>query len=164
MRPGREARFLAPLPIRLLPGIGPRAEARLAEAGVRTIVGSRGCAIRPELARVLPGKNGRVVRDRASGVDPRVLEVSSERISISNEETFPRDVADLEHLHDELRRMAEGLAEHLRQRRQCARTVTTKLRYPDFAIRTRSSSLGVGIDDGERIGELACAAARSCAA
>ena len=38
-----------------------------------------------------------------------------------------------------------------------ARTVTTKLRYPDFAIRTRSTSLPAGTDDGERIGELACA-------
>ena len=35
--------------------------------------------------------------------------------------------------------------------------MTTKLRYPDFAIRTRSTSLDVGIDDGDRIGELACA-------
>ena len=35
--------------------------------------------------------------------------------------------------------------------------MTTKLRYPDFAIRTRSTSLPVGTDDGARIGELACA-------
>jgi hypothetical protein len=34
--------------------------------------------------------------------------------------------------------------------------VTTKLRYPDFSIRTRSTSLPVGTDDGDRIGELAC--------
>ena len=53
--------------------------------------------------------------------------------------------------------MAVRLAEHLRERRQTARTVTTKLRYPDFAIRTRSISLEIGIDDGRRIGELACA-------
>jgi DNA polymerase IV len=52
--------------------------------------------------------------------------------------------------------MAEGLARHLHDRGQTARTVTTKLRYPDFAIRTRSSSLEVGIDDAARIGELAC--------
>jgi DNA polymerase IV len=52
--------------------------------------------------------------------------------------------------------MAEGLAEHLRSRGQVGRTVTTKMRYPDFAIRTRSTSLTVGIDDGARIGELAC--------
>ena len=53
--------------------------------------------------------------------------------------------------------MAERLAEHLRARGQTARTVTTKLRYPDFAIRTRSTSLPAGTDDADRIGELACA-------
>ena len=52
--------------------------------------------------------------------------------------------------------MAARLAEHLRSREQTARTVTTKLRYPDFSIRTRSTSLPVGTDDGVRIGELAC--------
>jgi DNA polymerase IV len=82
--------------------------------------------------------------------------VSSERISISQEETFERDIADPERLHDELRRMAEKVAEHLRARGQVARTVTTKVRYPDFSIRTRSTSLAVGTDDAERVGELAC--------
>jgi DNA polymerase-4 len=155
VRPGREAAFLAPLPIRVLPGIGPRAEVRLAAAGVDTI-GGLARLDDGELARALPGKIGRLVRERARGIDPRPLEVSAERISISSEETFPRDVADPERLHSELRRMAEELASHLRHREQTARTVTTKLRYPDFAIRTRSSSLEVGIDDGDRIGKLAC--------
>ncbi len=156
VRPGGEARFLAPLPIRVLPGVGPRAEARLAAAGLETI-GGLAELDDESLDGLWPGKVGRLVRDRARGVDPRPLEVSTERISISSEETFPRDVEDRERLHNELRRMAMGLAGHLRDRRQTARTVTTKLRYPDFAIRTRSSSLEVGIDDGERIGELACA-------
>jgi len=53
--------------------------------------------------------------------------------------------------------MAERVGEHLRDRGQTARTVTTKLRYPDFSIRTRSASLAVGTDEGTRIGELACA-------
>ena len=52
--------------------------------------------------------------------------------------------------------MAEKLAAHLQGRGQVARTVTTKVRYPDFTIRTRSTSLPVGTDDGTRIGELAC--------
>jgi DNA polymerase-4 len=155
VRPGREAAFLAPFPIRLLPGIGPRAEERLAAARIETIGGLAGLTD-DELRRVAPGRVGTVLRDRARGVDPRPLEVSIERISISQEETFPRDIGDAELLHDELRRMAERLSEHLRRRRQTARTVTTKLRYPDFAIRTRSTSLPVGIDDGDRIGELAC--------
>jgi DNA polymerase-4 len=52
--------------------------------------------------------------------------------------------------------MAERLAVHLRDRKQVARTVTTKVRYPDFSIRTRSTSLAIGTDDAGRIGELAC--------
>jgi DNA polymerase-4 len=156
VRPGLEAAFLAPFPIRLLPGVGPRAEERLRAAGVGTI-GALAAVSDAELGTVLRGKVGRELRDRARGIDPRPLEVSTERISISQEETFARDVADPERLHDELRRMADRLAEHLQGRGQVARTVTTKVRYPDFAIRTRSTSLPVGTDAAARIGELACA-------
>src|SRR5437763_6297043 len=155
VRPGREAAFLAPFPIRILPGIGPRAEERLRAYAVATI-GDLAALADDRLRVVMPGKVGRELRDRARGIDPRPLEVAVERISISQEETFDRDVADPERLHDELRRMAVKLADHLRTRGQVARTVTTKVRYPDFAIRTRSSSLPVGTDDGERIGALAC--------
>jgi DNA polymerase-4 len=155
VRPGREAAFLAPFPIRLLPGVGPRAEERLAAAGIKTI-GGLAALDDDGLRTVVRGVVGRQLRDRARGLDPRQLEVSTERISISNEETFAQDIADPERLHDELRRQASRLAQHLRDRGQVARTVTTKLRYPDFAIRTRSTSLPIGTDDGERIGELAC--------
>ena len=48
------------------------------------------------------------------------------------------------------------MAEHLQRNGQVARTVTTKLRYADFSIRSRSTSLDVGIDDAEQIAELAC--------
>jgi DNA polymerase-4 len=155
VRPGREAAFLAPFPIRLLPGVGPRAEEKLIAAGIDTI-GRLAALGDDDLRTLVRGVVGRQLRDRARGRDPRRLEVSTERISISNEETFAQDIGDPERLHDELRRQALRLAEHLRDRGQVARTVTTKLRYPDFAIRTRSTSLPVGTDDGERIGELAC--------
>jgi DNA polymerase IV len=155
VRPGREAYFLAPFPIRLLPGVGPRAEERLVRAGVDTI-GRLAVLTDEQLRVVLHGKVGTELRDRARGIDPRPLELSTERISISNEETFARDVSDRERLHDELRRMAVNLAEHLASRGHVARTVTTKLRYPDFSIRTRSTSLVVGTDDATRIGDLSC--------
>ena len=155
VRPGQEAAFLAPFPIRLLPGVGPRAEERLHAAGIETI-GRLAALADHELAVLLRGKVGRELRDRARGIDPRRLEVSTERISISQEETFARDIGDPERLHDELRRMSEKLAEYLGARGQVARTVTTKVRYPDFAIRTRSLSLAVGTDDAALIGELAC--------
>ena len=153
---GKEAAFLAPFPVRALPGVGPRAEQRLAAAGVTTI-GQLAALSDLDLRALLPGQVGRMLRDRASGVDPRRLETQTERISISVEETFERDLHDRELLHAELRRMAERLADHLRRDGLSARTVTAKLRYGDFSIRSRSTSLDVGIDDPSRIGDLACA-------
>jgi len=154
--PGGEAAFLAPLAVRILPGVGPRAEERLGAAGVERI-GQLAALADGDLAALLPGKAGRLIRDRARGIDPRTLETVVENVSLSCEDTFPRDVDDRERLHDELRRMAERLAKKLAEDGQSARTVTTKLRYPDFTTRTRSQSLPVGTDEAERIGELACA-------
>ena len=153
--PGREPAFLGPLAVRKLPGVGPRSAERLARAGIET-VGALAALDDDALRALLPGKVGRLLRDRARGIDPRPVETIIERISISNEETFPRDIAEPALLHAELRRMAERLAEHLRREGQAARTVTTKLRYPDFSIRTRSLTLDVAIDDAETIGDVAC--------
>jgi DNA polymerase-4 len=153
---GREATFLAPFDVRRLPGVGPRSEERLRAAGVATI-GALAALDDVALRRLLPGKLGPLLRDRARGIDPRTLETTSETVSISTEETFDRDIADPVALRAEVRRMAEQVAERLVRAGQTARTVTTKVRYPDFSIRSRSTSVAVGIDDGARIGELACA-------
>jgi DNA polymerase-4 len=152
---GSEARFLAPFAVRRLPGVGPKAEERLVAAGVETI-GALAVLGDDELKRLLPGSVGRVLRDRARGIDPRTLELSTERISISVENTFERDLTDRAQLHAELRGMASRVAAHLQQTGRTARTVSTKVRYTDFSIRSRSTSLRVGIDDGEQIGDLAC--------
>jgi DNA polymerase IV len=152
---GREGAFLAPFDVRRLPGVGPRSEERLRRARIDTI-GSLAAVSDDDLRRLLPGKLGPLLRDRARGIDPRPLELSSETVSISAEETFPRDVADRERLQDELRRLSELVAQRLAAAGQTGRTVTTKVRYPDFSIRSRSTSLAVGIDDAERIWELAC--------
>jgi DNA polymerase-4 len=153
--PGREARFLAPLPVRRLPGVGPRAEQRLAAAGVAT-VGAFAALGDLELRAVLPGSVGLLLRDRARGIDPRDLELDTERISISTEETFEADVTDRATLHLELRRMADEIARSLQRSGLSARTVTTKLRYADFSIRSRSTTLSAPVDEADRIGDLAC--------
>ncbi len=145
--PGQEASFLAPFDVRRLPGVGPKAEQRLRAAGVET-VGALAALTDDDLRRLLPGSVGTVLRDRARGIDPRGLELGAERISISVENTFERDLVDRERLHDELRGMAaRGRRAPPTKTGQVARTVTTKLRYADFSIRSRSTSLDVGIDD-----------------
>jgi DNA polymerase-4 len=153
---GREGSFLAPFDVRRLPGVGPRAEERLRRAGIETI-GDLAALEDERLRGLLPGKLGPLLRDRARGIDPRPLDLSSETVSISAEETFPRDVAEVERLQEELRRLSQLVAERLARSGQAGRTVTTKVRYPDFSIRSRSTSLPVGTDDAERIWELACA-------
>jgi DNA polymerase-4 len=155
VRPGREAEFLAPFDVRRLPGVGPRAEVRLRAAGIDTI-GGLAALSDDRLRSLLPGKVGKLLRDRASGIDPRGLETDTQRVSISQEETFARDIGDVEQLRAELRPMADSLARYLHDSGETARTVTTKVRYPDFAIRSRSASLHVGTDDADRIWELAC--------
>jgi DNA polymerase IV len=155
--PGREATFLAPLDIRKLPGVGPRAEVRLRANGVETI-GALARLGPEQLRAVLPGKVGRLISDRARGIDPRRVEpVTEPPVSISREETFERDVADRDALHGELRRMSESVTGSLRRRGLFARTVTTKLRYGDFTTRTRSLTIPQATDDAAQIGEVACA-------
>jgi DNA polymerase-4 len=153
--PGTEARFLAPLPVRLLPGVGPRAEARLRMSAVDTIgaIASLGDA---ELRTLLPGSLGPLLRNRAQGVDPRDLDLELEPVSVSAEDTFPRDLTDRERLHDEVRRLAELVSERLGNAGLSGRTVTAKLRYADFSIRTRSTTLPAAVDDATVIGNVAC--------
>lgn len=153
--PGTEARFLAPLPVRLLPGVGPRAEERLRAAGVDTI-GALATLEDALLQTFLPGSLGPLLRDRARGIDPRDLDLELEPVSVSAEDTFARDVTDRERLREEVQRLAELVAERLRNSGLSGRTVTAKLRYADFSIRTRSTTLGAAIDDAAAIGDVAC--------
>ena len=104
--PGREAEFLAPFDLRLLPGIGPRTEERLRARGLDTLGALAAAHRRGARARCCRARSARLLRDRARGIDPRGLEGPSENVSISHEETFARDVGDRDALHAELRRMA----------------------------------------------------------
>ena len=101
--------------MRKLPGVGPKAEERLRAAGIGTVGGLAALAD-DDLRRLLPGSVGALLRDRARGIDPRGLEHATERISISVENTFERDLVEREVLHRELRGMAREVAEHLQKR------------------------------------------------
>ena len=153
--PGSERRFLAPLAVRLLPGVGPRAEERLRTAGVGTI-GALADLSDADVEALLPGSVGRMLRNRAQGIDPRDLELELEPVSVSAEDTFARDLVDRERLHDEVRRLSELVSERLRNSDLSGRTVTAKLRYADFSIRTRSTTLPAAVDDAGVIGDVAC--------
>ena len=76
-------------------------------------------------------------------------------VSIGYEETFDEDVASPELLRREALRMSERVAERLAQDGRRARTVTVKVRYPDFQLRSRSASTAAGVEQAGEIGELA---------
>lgn len=153
--PGDEAAFLAPLALRALPGVGPRTEARLAAAGMSSI-GELAALDDDALRALVPGKWGDDLRRRARGIDPRPVQpVPAERISISSERTFERDVDDHSELERAGRAMAERVASTLRTRGRSARTVTLKLRYSDFQTVTRGQTVAAATDDEAVIWETA---------
>lgn len=151
--PGEERAFLSPLPIRALPGVGPKSEERLRMLDI-SIIGDLAALDDEGIAQALPGKIGHALRERAQGIGSRLLEAPQPPVSYSEEETFPADVHDRERLHAELVRLAGHLAERLATRDEAAYTVSCKVRYSDFSIRTRTKTLSCATDDPRRIAEV----------
>ncbi len=145
--PGREARFLAPLPTRVLPGVGPRAGGAARGGGHRHDRRARRRSTTSSCGRCCPARSGGSCATARGGSTRATSSSTCERISISTEETFERDLSDRSALHAELRRMADDVASYLRRDGLSARTVTTKLRYTDFSIRSRSTTLPTPIDE-----------------
>jgi DNA polymerase-4 len=132
---GAEARFLAPLPIARLWGVGKVTAAELEGMGVRTIGQLAGI---PEAhLRARFGENGALLRALALGVDERPVEPFAPPKSMGAEETFERDHGDVDRLLATLRAQAERVARQLRADGYAGRTVTLKLRFADFSTLTR---------------------------
>jgi len=149
VRRGQEARFLAPLPVRAIWGIGPRAEEILQAAGIETIA-QLAQAERGLVERLL-GSRGPMLQAMARGKDDRPLETFHERKSVGAENTFPRDLPDGPELRGELSRLARGVAERMHKKGARARTVVLKLRYSNFKTITRQRSLADPTDDVDEI-------------
>ena len=136
---GREALFLAPLPVKELWGVGPGTADKLARLGVRTI---GQLARYPEGGLIRRfGKNGRDLVLRARGLDDRPVVTEHETKSVSQETTFSRDAGDREALRGTLRALCRKVGERLRKKSLKGATVKIKLRWPDFTTFTRQSTL-----------------------
>jgi DNA polymerase-4 len=137
--PGDEAAFLAPQPVEMLWGVGPKTAERLAERGVYTI-GQLAAYPELELAYLF-GANGHDLARRARGIDNRPIETSHDVKSISSETTFARDVADAAILQQTLRELTESVGRRLRGEHLSGTTVKLKLRWADFTTLTRQERL-----------------------
>jgi DNA polymerase-4 len=150
---GDEASFLAPLPVRSLWGVGPKAEEALSGMGIRTI-GELGRADVAVLATRF-GVRGQWFQRMANGVDDRPVETEQERKSVGAETTFPRDLSDGPELRQVLGRVAQDVAGRLREKGVKARTVVVKLRYSDFRTITRQASRTEGVDSANELAATA---------
>ena len=137
--PGQEAAFLAPLPVRALPGVGPRSAERLASLGIHRI-GDLARETEETLVRMF-GRYGRELHRHALGLDDSPVVPEHEIKSISQETTFARDISDPSRLHGTLRALSEQVAYRLRRKGLHGKTVRIKVRWPDFSIQTRQVSL-----------------------
>jgi len=142
--PGEEAKFLAPLDVREIPGVGKVMETHLHALGIKK-VGDLARLDESEL-RDRFGKWGLALAGKARGEDAGGwfdTEVGADvgAKSISHEHTYNEDNADVSQLEATLMRLSEMVGRRLRESNFYARTIQLKLRYKDFTTLTRAHTL-----------------------
>ena len=142
--PGKEARFLAPLDVREIPGVGKVMESHLHQLGIRKV----GDLARLEEAELEErfGKWGLALAGKARGEDAggwfdADVGADTDAKSISHEHTYNEDTADASQLEATLMRLSEMVGRRLREGTFYARTIQLKLRYKDFTTITRAHTL-----------------------
>jgi DNA polymerase IV (DinB-like DNA polymerase) len=146
--PENVASFLDPLPIRVIPGIGPKSEHFLHERKLRIVADLR--QVPQATLTEWFGKWGQRLFEKASGIDDS--EVSNEwtRKSLGEQETFEEDTRSQSIVLERLDLMAERIIAKLRGKEfKGFRTVTVTIRFGDFQTANRSRT----IKDGIRIGD-----------
>jgi DNA polymerase-4 len=142
--PGEEAKFLAPLAVGDIPGVGKVMEQKLHTIGIQK-VGDLASLDDQDLEDRF-GKWGLALAGKSRGEDAggwfdNAVGESVDPKSISHEHTFDQDTADVEHLQSTLMRLSEMVGRRLREGGYFARTLQLKLRYKDFTTITRAHSL-----------------------
>jgi DNA polymerase-4 len=153
--PERVERFLQGLPIDALWGVGPVTAARLRAHGIDKLVDVR--AIAADDLRAIVGSLAPWLHQLAQGVDDRPVEPNREAKSASSENTFNRDLTDVDEIRSAVDEMAHDVAAWLGRKQKRARTVTLKVRYDDFTTITRSVTLTPPTDDGAMVAARAVA-------
>jgi len=151
--PGEEAAFLAPLPVRAMPGIGPRTAERLESLGIRTL--GELAALDDVTADEVLGSHGTGLVRRAQGLDLRDVHENDPVKSVSNERTFATDVRTPSDVDGALGALAAKVGQRLRRKGLSGRTVTVKLRFSDFTTKTVRRTLPAPTDDESTFGAVA---------
>ena len=141
--------FLDPLPIEKMWGVGKVTREALDRLGVRTFRDLSRMPVRHLERRF--GKQGFVMHQLSMGVDERPVVPDREIKSVGHEETFARDIMEVEDARREILALSNKVARRMRRKGMRGRTVTLKVKYGDFVQVTRSATLPHATDDGPEI-------------
>src|SRR5262249_16344155 len=125
--PGQEAKFLSPLPVRKIPGIGEVTERALRSLGIETV--AQLADINAEKLENIFGQWGTALHRKARGGDSYEFVLDAEPKSISHNHTFGEDTDDLSALHTMLSHLSQKTCKRLREAGLGARTLTLTIRY-----------------------------------
>ncbi|TET97615.1 MAG: DNA polymerase IV [Anaerolineales bacterium] len=151
---GQEATFLAPLPVRMLWGVGPKTKDRLAERGVHTIGDMANMSAHALIESL--GDNGLELASRARGEDDRPVMEGRDPKSMSAERTFSTDISDWPVLRTVILRLSETVGRRLRKAELAGHTIRIKVRWPDFTTKTRQVRLEQPTDRERIIFDESC--------
>ncbi|MDF6041183.1 DNA polymerase IV [Streptomyces sp. JH14] len=154
IEPGTERELLAPMSVRILPGVGPATGDHLRRAGMTT-VNDLAVAGEAELVRLLGKAHGVALHRMALGYDNRPVVAERDAKSVSVEDTFDVDLHDRVRVRTEVERLADRCVQRLRGAERSGRTVVLKVRRYDFSTLTRSETLRGPTDDPAVVREAA---------
>lgn len=142
---GGEEAFLAPLPVEVVPGVGPRTLPRLHARGVFTVGDIR--------KQQLPQQSflGRMLAAVARGQDESIVCCHRVEHSISRDTTFGHDTDDEDFIMSTLYYLVERCCKTMRKRKQGASTVTVKVRFADFTTVQKQTTLAITTANEEDI-------------
>ena len=153
--PERVEAFLQDLPVDALWGVGPVTAKKLRNIGVEKLVQVR--TVDRALLEKTVGSLADWLVQLSQGEDPRPVEPDRPSKSASSENTYARDLTDLETIRAEIERMARENAQWLSRHGLVARSISIKVRYAGFATVTRSHTLSLPTNDADVIASWALA-------
>jgi len=154
VEPGTEVERIAPLAVRAIPGVGPVTAEKLDRLGIQTVADLRRASAN-ELRREVGQAWATELARLSVADDDRPVSPEREVKSISVEDTFDADIADMGVLEAKVARDAVAVAGRLNKAGLFARTVTVKIKLGDFTTHTRSRTLLGAVDAADVIAESA---------
>jgi len=130
--------FLAPLPVKNIPGVGPKTDEMLKKMGIKTVNQLASCDVQKLVAQF--GKYGWRLHQAANGIDDSEVEEKWVRKSLSRETTFAVDTRDASILNNCVDELAEEVYNAIKKEGFVFKTVAIKVKFDDFTIHTRAKT------------------------